>query len=219
MKIGNRLQALEKMINKPYEHIWDCCCDHGLLGMKLPQQHMTGKVHFVDIVEALINQLEIKLAQYFSESNELNRWQTYCQDITSIELAKSDSQLIIIAGVGGDKLIEFVGSLLKNNQNMKLEFLLCPVHHNYKVRMALKEMKLGLINEVLVKENNRFYEIIHVSMDSVSPISSVGAEMWNFERADDYEYLNKTIYHYQAKSKDKDNDVKDIIAAYQALQP
>jgi tRNA (adenine22-N1)-methyltransferase len=219
LKIGSRLQALEKMIKRPYEHIWDCCCDHGLLGMRLLQSHQTGMIHFVDIVVPLINQLEIKLQQYFYNENDLSRWKTYCQDISSLALEESDSQLIIVAGVGGDKVIEFVRALVKNNKNHKHEYLLCPVHHNYRVRNALKTMGFGLINEVLVKENKRFYELIHVSMQSTTELSSVGSKMWDFTRNDDNEYCNQTINYYQSKSRDKTNAVSDILAAYQALRP
>jgi tRNA (adenine22-N1)-methyltransferase len=206
------------MIKKPYEHIWDCCCDHGLLGMKLLQTHANSNVHFVDIVAPLISQLEAKLAQYFSSQEDISRWQTYCQNVSNIALKESDSQLIIIAGVGGDKTIDFVSSILKHKNAHNSEFLLCPIHHNYKVRQSLKAMGFGLINEVLVKENDRFYELIHVSLQSTIQLSLTGSKMWDLSRNNDAEYLTKTIQHYLAKSKDQNNDVKHIVAAYQALK-
>ena len=40
LKLGNRLRQLERMIDQRYSQIWDCCCDHGLLGMSLLQRHI-----------------------------------------------------------------------------------------------------------------------------------------------------------------------------------
>ena len=91
--------------------------------------------------------------------------------------------LIVIAGVGGELLIELVSGLLKANPTQKMEFLLCPVLHNYKVRAALIDMKFGLINEHLIGENNRFYEILHVSTGAEQPISLTGSVMWDLSQS------------------------------------
>ncbi|QSA20815.1 SAM-dependent methyltransferase, partial [Vibrio furnissii] len=38
MKLSKRLQTIEKLVTQHYDHIWDCCCDHGFLGMTLLQR-------------------------------------------------------------------------------------------------------------------------------------------------------------------------------------
>ncbi len=92
-------------------------------------------------------------------------------------------------------------TILSNHGDKLLEFILCAVLHNYKVRSRLIEMKLGLIQEYLVKENNRFYEIMHLSSHVDTPLAKVGSQMWNFEREEDKQYLAKTILHYQRMSQ------------------
>ena len=36
------------MIPDGYDHIWDCCCGHGLLGMTLLARHAAEHIHFVE---------------------------------------------------------------------------------------------------------------------------------------------------------------------------
>lgn len=223
MKIGRRLSQIDKMITKQYDSIWDCCCDHGLLGLNLLKRKAADKIYFVDIIKHLTLNLEDKLHRYFSAKDYIDRWQVLCMNTEQILLSTNKNalhknHLVIIAGVGGDKVIEMVQSILLNNQKQKIEFLLCPVHHNYKVRKALNHLKLGLIDECLVRENNRFYEIIHVATDTKKPLSLVGSTMWDLSREDDQEYLMKTIRHYQKKTIQDQPDVEQILSAYQSLK-
>jgi len=208
------------MITKQYEHIWDCCCDHGQLGIKLLARKAASKIHFVDVVATLMTELETKLQRFFSLNPAHKNWQVYCLDVAQLPLkstCKKNKQLIIIAGVGGDLLIELVEGITQNHPQHNLEFLLCPVHHHYKVRQSLDELGFGLINEALVRENNRFYEIIHVSKTAIQTIQPVGSIMWDFTKKDDKDYLTKTIKHYQRMAQKTDQKTLNIVAQYQAL--
>ncbi len=57
---------------------------------------------------------------------------------------------------------------------MQLEFILCPVHHNYYVRRSLAELGLRLINENLIEEKRRFYELMHLSLPHQGANQDVG---------------------------------------------
>ncbi len=229
MKVSQRLQQIDKMITRYYDHIWDCCCDHGLLGLALLQRKAARKVHFVDVVEPLMLNLQVKLQRFFVNDSADNSWQVHCMDVAKLPLTSASitddppsaitNHLIIIAGVGGELTAKLVQSILTTHPQQELEFLLCPVHHNYKVRQALTGMGLGLINERLIRENNRFYEIIHVSTNASQAISPVGSKMWDFSHTNHQEYFNRTIAHYQRMSKSEGQDIHSIIADYQALQP
>ena len=239
MKLSQRLGQIDKLITTQYDHIWDCCCDHGLLGAKLLQKSAAGTVHFVDVVEDVMVELESKLMRFFpqvvdSQSDLPSRvqlptpillqvsWQVHCIDVAKLPLALFPQQarhLIIIAGVGGDLLIELVQAILSAHNDKSLEFILCPVHHNYKVRSSLIDMNLHLLNECLVKENNRFYEIIHLTNQAGKPLSKVGSQMWDFEQAGNREYLQRTILHYQRMNfNDHNDDLNEVIADYQRLE-
>ncbi len=214
MKLSNRLKLVEKMVESHYAHIWDCCCDHGFLGASLLSNKTEATVHFVDIVPDLIDKLENKLKRFFSGS----AWETHCSDVSLLPLQRYDGKhLIIIAGVGGDLTAEFVESICTRNPKLNIDFLLCPVHHNFSLRQKLIELNFGLKDEALIKDNQRFYEVILVSSDNKNnkSITAVGNQIWHSEAAK--EYLNQTLNHYQRVQQGQKNDVQHIINAYSTV--
>ncbi|WP_415774899.1 tRNA (adenine(22)-N(1))-methyltransferase [Shewanella oncorhynchi] len=239
MKISQRLQQINSMISGHYDHIWDCCCDHGLLGMLLLERSAARQVHFVDCVPSLMQALELRLQRFFpadlsGQNPHLNlgidpnlschtQWQVHCLDVAALPLEQTsdkDKQLIIIAGVGGELLVELVRAILAQHPQRPLEFILCPVHHNYYVRQSLSALGLGLKSELLLEENQRFYEILHVSTivaPNGLPITATGSLMWqtldevSLPRA--HRYLSQVIGHYQRMPAHK--QTPEIIHAYQ----
>jgi tRNA (adenine22-N1)-methyltransferase len=236
-KISSRLQKIDSMIIANYQSIWDCCCDHGLLGLTLLKRKAASTIHFVDIVPSLTSQLESLLKQHFSAEDFIQRWQVHCTDVIKIPLTAQDKQLIIIAGVGGELIIQFIESLLNKFREMSLtkptievEFILCPVHYNYQVRQALIKSNCLLVNEYIVTENKRSYEIIHVRKefsilanppDPLNEISSTGNTMWDLSIKSHQQYLTETISHYRrmllsAKSNEQ-IAINHIIEQYTSL--
>ncbi len=238
-KISKRLQKIDSMISDHYQSIWDCCCDHGLLGFSLLKRKAAQKIHFVDIVPSLTSNIEQLLQQHFNSIDYVQHWQVHCIDVAKIPLTKQDKQLVIIAGVGGELLTNLVEKTISNyrqeypdNSTSWLEFILCPVHHNYQVRQTLIKHNFILVDECIVTENKRFYEIIHVKVqltnkptkqEYVSSLSPVGDKMWDFSLNEHQQYLSKTIKHYQlmslaAPSSEQDK-IKTIIEQYSSLFP
>ncbi|MCL1048561.1 tRNA (adenine(22)-N(1))-methyltransferase TrmK [Shewanella abyssi] len=230
MKISLRLNKIATMVHSRYDHIWDCCCDHGLLGAKLLDKNSADTVHFVDVVPDLMQQVSAKLERFYPAVNDGGkRWQVHCIDVALLPLAEKEQiQLVIIAGVGGELLIELVQAILAKHPQHTLEFILCPVHHIFEVRKALATLKLGLIAEQLIEENQRFYEVLHVSTQSQRVVTLVGDEMWDLTRRIDQRYLQKTLAHYQRiqagllKKLHQDevlnSEMAQIIKSYQALR-
>ena len=238
MKISQRLQHINAMINDQYEHIWDCCCDHGLLGAALLKRHAAKQIHFVDVVSELMCDLEKKLQRFYppSLSNNNSQWQVHCLDVGQLNLAeKNQRQLIIIAGVGGDLTVTLVKQIIERHPEHDLEFILCPVHHIYKVRSAMHQLGLGLIDEYLMQENGRFYEVLHLASHSQTALSPVGSIMWDFEHEQHQDYLRNTLEHYQriadglAKAPQSITEsitqqteqafIERVITEYQSLMP
>lgn len=236
-KISKRLQKIDSMVNSPYQSIWDCCCDHGLLGLTLLKRKAANKIHFVDIVPSLTTHLEKLLQQHFNSSDYAQHWQVHCIDVAELPLKAQGKQLVIIAGVGGELLVKFIETIINQFQQKlpisstsELEFILCPVHHNYQVRQALISYNFTLIDESIVTENNRFYEVIHVKKqfpakpglkETDNKISPIGDKMWDFTTKTHQQYLSKIIDHYQrmlfaAKSNDHVS-INTIIKQYSSL--
>ncbi len=238
MKIGKRLTQIAAMVGPGYTHIWDCCCDHGLLGASLLSRHAAPFIHFVDIVPELMDELEIRLRRFYPEmasppstsaspSASLSAWQLHCIDVTSLPLSHHDGkQLVIIAGVGGDLMVQLVSAIHRGNPDANIDFLLCPVHHQFTLRQQLIRLDLQLQQERLLEENRRFYEILLVStrtddMQHQSRVSAVGEQIWlahSPEQADTASrYRSKTLGHYQRVQQGRETDVQHIIEAYSAV--
>lgn len=211
------------MIVDDYDHIWDCCCDHGSLGMNLLCERTAPNIHFVDIVPDLVNKVEKTLQQFFS--NSPSTWKTHCIDVAQLPLNQyTGKHLVIIAGVGGDLIIEFIHSVFQQYPELEIDFLLCPVHHQYALRKELINLNFGLQHEMLIEENNRFYEIILVSTsinDLNAPISLVGDNIWQSNTIQQQNitqrYLAKTLNHYQRIQQGNATNVDDIIDAYKSI--
>jgi len=216
VKLGKRLSHIEAMVGQGYDHIWDCCCDHGLLGLLLLEKSKAAHIHFVDIVPNLLVEIEQKLNKYYQGKDN---WFVHCLDVAELPITeyKQAKHLVIIAGVGGELLIELLTKLLPLTATLNIEFILSPVHHNYQLRSFLIKQNCALLDEKLIEENNRFYELLFISTRHGRPISPVGDRMWDLDNIKHQDYLHKTISHYQRIAKNPNIDVSEIIKSYQNL--
>lgn len=230
IKLGKRLTKIDSMVTEQYDHIWDCCCDHGLLGTVLLSRQAAPHIHFVDVVPDLIYKLENKLAHFYpheSGSNPGAQWQVHCMDVSALPLHQlSGKHLVIIAGVGGDLMTEFVKAIFQKNPTANIDFLLCPVHHQFTLRQQLIEYNFRLQTETLVAENNRFYEVLLVSSTgssntTASTISPVGSLIWQNNNPEQAAiasaYLHNILTHHQRMQLNPNTDVQHIITAYSAI--
>jgi len=230
--------------SQQYDHLWDCCCDHGLLGFALLSRQAASKVHFVDIVPELMTELESKLQRFYSPlcNSTCSSWQTHCLDVAKLPLKDYQGRhLIIIAGVGGDLMIQFIEAIHQQYPSLNIDFLLCPVHHQFSLRQKLIELDFSLMDEVLIEENRRFYEVIHVSSSGKEgdKIYPVGDKIWqpisskpasncaysSQQTETVSRYLAKTLSHYQRIQQgveqrietEKTKSVQHILDAYRAI--
>ena len=167
-KLGDRLSTIDQVIWSEYTHIWDCCCDHGLLGMRLLDRNAAPHIHFVDVSQKLIEQLKHKLQTHQTTSPIESKWYAHCLDAATIDIsALNGKHLFVIAGVGGDLTSDIVSALIRGidggPSKLEVDFLLCPIRHHYTLRRALRRLGCNLKREVLVEENRRIYEVVLVS--------------------------------------------------------
>lgn len=228
IKLGKRLQQIESMIGADYDHIWDCCCDHGLLGAALLAGQTSACVHFVDRVAELIEQVEIKLLKHYpyrATKGTEQRWQVHCRDASSLPLDNFKGRhLIIIAGVGGDLVTQLVSTIHQQHPAKHIDFLLCPVHHQFTLREQLIALNFSLLNETLIIENQRYYEILLVSNNpnASNRIHPAGSLIWQANSPEQAEinadYLRKTLAHYRRMQLNQGAEVKTIIDTYLTIQ-
>jgi tRNA (adenine22-N1)-methyltransferase len=220
LKLSKRLKHLEQMVTLEYTNIWDCCCDHGLLGVALLSRPAAKNIHFIDIVPELMAELESKLNRFHLSSS----WKTHCLDVAKLPLEQYEGKhLIIIAGVGGDLMIQFIDSIYQRHQSLTIDFLLCPVHHQFSLRQKLIALDFSIKDEILVEDNQRFYEMMLVSSTSNQEmkINPVGDKIWLSESskqaATAQKYLHKTLKHFKRMQQGNTKDVQHIIDAYHAV--
>jgi len=193
--------------------------------MTLLARQAAPNLHFVDIVAELMHILESKLQQFFSSSP--TAWTTHCIDLQKLPLSQYQTKdpgkhLVIIAGVGGDLMTQLIEGICRNNPTMIIDFLLCPVHHQFTLRKKLIELNFSLKDEILIEENQRFYEILLVSSNANegTKISPVGDKIWQSDSNEQAiitkNYLRKTLKHYQRIQLNPETNAQKIIDAYQA---
>ena len=213
------------MVTKNYDHIWDCCCDHGLLGAALLARQAAPHIHFVDIVPALMSEVEEKLSRFFPmDSSSASHWQVHCIDVSALPLKQAGGKhLVIIAGVGGNLMAEFTVAIHQQHPSTEIDFLLCPTLHQFTLRQQLIQCNFSLLTEVLMVENQRFYEILLVSSkkSTTAIINPVGNLIWQANTPEQSKvvagYLSKTLSHYQRTQLSRTSDVQHIIEAYSAV--
>ncbi|WP_044621870.1 tRNA (adenine(22)-N(1))-methyltransferase [Photobacterium gaetbulicola] len=220
MKLSTRLKQIEQMVPLGYDHVWDCCCDHGLIGAALLSRQAAARVHFVDIVPALMAAVEKNLQRFYPEA----AWAVHCQDVAKLPLNRYDGKhLVVIAGIGGDLMSELVESIHQQHQNANIDFLLCPVNNPYTLRQKLISHHFGLKHEVLIEDNQRFYEILFVSstIDGNEQINAVGNKIWHSDCAVQSDlitrYIDKTLNHYRRLQRGNSNNIDTIIDNYNAI--
>ncbi|MBR9728982.1 tRNA (adenine(22)-N(1))-methyltransferase [Shewanella intestini] len=237
MKLSKRLQKILSMTPRGYQHIWDCCCDHGLLGSALIDHQVAPHIHFVDIVPTLMASVNAKLQQFHPSAN----WSTHCIDTAALPLARFErntsqcdtktqaQQLVIIAGVGADLMLSFIKAIAQLHPKICIDFLLCPVNNSFSLRQTIIELDCRLYQEALIEENGRFYELLLISLHrgnlhnpssvNLIDVSAVGENMWQQTSTEvATRYLAKTLLHYQRLQQGKRNNVSKIIDAYRAIK-
>lgn len=216
MKMNKRLTALAEMVLEPYEVVWDCCCDHGLLGMKVLASGRVKQVFFVDVVPDILDKLKNKLITYGQQFPVHVKWEILCCDAGSVNLSLieeniddqrqiSAKQLVIISGVGGDLLIDMLERIVTRNRGLNIDYLLCPVQHTYKVRAVLKKLKFKLKREQLIIDNNRGYEMLLVNQHQGVELTLTGNTFWE-KTVEHQDYLEKLIDHYQRIKNSRPQD-------------
>ncbi|WP_217519761.1 tRNA (adenine(22)-N(1))-methyltransferase [Vibrio metschnikovii] len=224
MKLSQRLQHIEQLITQPYDHIWDCCCDHGWLGQALLTRQAASCIHFVDIVPELIDVLRQRLSRHYPNQTQ---WSADCMDVARLPLDKHHGRhLVIIAGVGGDLTAELVSKIITAHPNQSIDFILCPVYHTYRLRQQLRQLSCQLYHESLVEDNRRYYEVLYIaapsSTDNNAPtISLVGDSLWQVKTLAEYQqaqgYLTKLLSHYQRVEKSHPEKAALIVRAYHSV--
>ena len=223
MKLSKRLAAIDALITRQQNTIWDCCCDHGYLGMALLKRSAADKVMFVDILSNVMADLEATLTRnkkLRTPGDKKPEWQVLCQDVGGIKLDDVANQVVVIAGIGGELALRLVQQIIANNspESVKhVRFILCPIHHTYLLRSGLHTLNLGLHSEHIISDKNRIYELIEVSFKSNQTVSKTGDAMWDLNNKQHTAYIQRLLNHYNKMLNKDELYYQKVISDYQSL--
>lgn len=193
---SKRIQALINLIDPSTEVLWDLCCDHGKIGLAALEKYPHLKIHFVDQVPSIMDRLKKNLGTDIP-SKTIN---FHISDIRKLSFPPGAT--IIAAGVGGLLLIEFLEAILPANIP-NLQIILGAHQNIHDLRWYLNEKNLAIKTEVLVRESNKFYELLALE-DRTYPspdANLIGRSMWDLTSLDHREYISKNIEYYTLRTK------------------
>ncbi|KPZ53896.1 hypothetical protein AN391_03190 [Pseudoalteromonas sp. P1-13-1a] len=220
MKLSKRLNAINALITNPVDVIWDCCCDHGYLGIALLKRRAAKQVNFVDVVDKIMAELSEHLVNISQTLPSDVQYEVFCQDVREIKLVPNELNTVVIAGVGGELMLKLVAGIIKNNCAASVastRFIVCPIHHTYHLRSGLAKLGFGLESEQLITENNRYYELIEISQRSATLLTSTGNSMWDLNNALHRQYLKQLLTHYNNMLNKDELYYQKVITGYKNL--
>jgi tRNA (adenine22-N1)-methyltransferase len=201
--LGSRLNAVFDLVaevqqSNPYPIIWDCCCDHGYLGMKILNENLSEKLVFVDQVSHIIEQLKTRLVSYSSSQYEL-----VTADAGELSFNLQQRHLVIIAGVGGECTVDIISAIKGNHPDVQIDYIFCPSTSQKALREYLIAHKFGMEYENIACENQRYYEILFVkggvAAGELPDVSRIN-KMWDENDPGHQQHLSKLARHEHQKS-------------------
>lgn len=221
--LGARLQAILRVIKRErrYQNVWDCCCDHGYLGMRIIHEDLCDVLHFVDQVPHIMDHLSDQLADQ-SVKFPLDKYTITTGDASELDFNFQQNHLVVLAGVSGQTVIDIMQGLQeKYPAGEPIDFLLCPTNGLYDVREYLATRSLSLRDEMIVTEKRRHYEVVYLraasNEQSIESVSLTG-KMWDTNNSEHTHYLEKLITHYQKTLKGDGGDKsRQILLRYRSI--
>jgi tRNA (adenine22-N1)-methyltransferase len=196
-KLNARLAAMFNLIHTGYDVIWDCCCDHGYLGMHILQAKLCTTVHFNDQVSSITDALQKKLHTYGAVN-----YAVITDSAAKLKLDENKKNLIILAGISGNTAIEIMQGIHRLNPQANIDYLLSPNYQILEVREYLISRDFALVHEELVFENAQTYEVIYISAqkhEQRKKTLTLTGEMWEIGNPQHQQYLAKLMFNYKNK--------------------
>lgn len=155
MELSKRLYAVAAMVT-PGNVVCDVGCDHGYVSIFLVETKKSPKVYAMDINQGPLNRakehvLEAGLQDYI----ELQ----LSDGLLNMPEAMADT--LICAGMGGRLVVKILSDSMEKVRKMK-ELVLQPQSEIGVVRAYLRAQGFRIDGEDMVKEDGKYYPILHV---------------------------------------------------------
>lgn len=154
LNLSPRLEAVVELCPKA-KVIADIGCDHGLVTAELILQNKTEMVIATEKSAQCLNK-----AVSLADSINILQFVSFREGDGFEPTTKHDKiKFAIIAGMGGDEIIK----ILENRPKKLFDFVLQPMKDTPKLREYLVLHGFKILVDKLVKEENRYYDVIRVT--------------------------------------------------------
>lgn len=154
MKLSNRLLSIVNFVPKN-SIVADIGTDHGYIPVYLIENKISKKVIGTDISKGSLD----KIIQFIKDKKLQDKIDTRLGDgLETIKPYEVDT--VIIAGMGG-LLIRDILQKQKGVTHSIVNFILQPMVASKELRQYLIENNFEIVNEDLIKEDNKYYEVIY----------------------------------------------------------
>ena len=161
IKLSKRMKCIVDMVT-PGRVVADIGCDHGYISIYLVEEGIAKKVYAMDVAEGPLG-----IARSNIESRALSdKIETRLSNgFEALEVGESDCA--VIAGMGGNLIIDIIlGGLHKISNNYEL--VLSPQSDIPLVRTFLREHGFIIMDEEMLSEDGKYYNVIKAVMDDRS---------------------------------------------------
>ncbi len=212
MNSKKRLLAIVNLIEKNKKVI-DIGTDHGLVPLYLAKNDISKEILATDISENSLSKLVDSLDEETSK---------YIKTMVTDGfdgIKKDDNQVAIIAGMGANTIMEIIEKNLDFAQNLDYMILASNIG-NEKLRAFLLENSFEIMEDFLVNENKKYYDIIKASFGKKEAydLSEIYFGRDNIEKRSpllkeklDQDYKKNKIFLKEIKENSKDKKAEERI--------
>jgi tRNA (adenine22-N1)-methyltransferase len=157
--LGSRLDTIFDSLLKNQD-VWDFCCDHGLLGLRVYRSQEFKSIYFVDRVPQIMDKLENKFKQRFLDPENLTNYQFILSDGEKVQQIVEGN--MVIAGVGTPTTLEILKGLQSQGYLNAQRLILAPQNYHDRFLLGMKEHLGSLFNltkTLEVEESGRIRSI------------------------------------------------------------
>lgn len=198
MKLKGRLAELKNCYSNE-RIIWDVGCDHGQLGLSFLDNERVKEIHLVDPSLDVIRKLESNnLLDSYITIGKLFIKHDRGQEI---RIEKKES-IVFIAGMGGKEIISILEHL-ESQSSCEFNCTISPHKNILELREYLQNSVYCLRDEFLVKDADRFYQVLSLDFSSDAKASPYGDLIWKSPYAHDYRSYLIDVYESHQEPKDQ----------------
>lgn len=145
-RLTPRQKAITELLGKN-ETVADIGCDHGILSVYLAENGYARHVFATDISAA-----SLQKARNLAQKRKIELEFFVCDGFSGLPVIPSAA---VISGIGGDGIARIIA-----HPRAKTKLILQPMKDSAAVFQALQENGFCIDKEIIVRENDRFYEVL-----------------------------------------------------------